>query len=148
MPSVEEGVSALRFQVAWILRKGRTRHKVDTVGSIIDRMRPDIARETGEAMRILQTDNRLQRVVDRRSPRKEFIDRVVIGVSKEFIEVRQAHKLGSLAADVADFDGCIVCKSLLNIQIPVLCVWARKFPRSHKNRVRSRRVYGHEWGGG
>src|ERR1700736_2496950 len=57
MPRVKEGVPALRFQVARILRKGYTRHKVDAIGSIVDRMRPDIARETGEAVRILQADN-------------------------------------------------------------------------------------------
>src|SRR5713226_1122767 len=148
MPGVKESVPAFRSQVAWILRKRSAGHKVDAVGSIVDRVRPDIARETREAVRILQADNRLQRMVDRRSPRKEFIDRAVIGVGKEFIEIRQAHKFDSLAADVTDLDGRVFRESLLNIQIPILAVRTGKFPRSHKNRVRPRRVYGQDWSGG
>src|ERR1700676_4157281 len=141
MPSVKESVPAFCSQVARVLRKRRTSHKVNPVGSIIEGMGPEITREARKAMRILQADNRLQRMVDRRSPREEFIDRVVIGVGKELVEVRQAHQLGSLAADVADFDGRVLRESLLNIQIPILAVRTGKFPRSHKNRIGSRRVY-------
>src|SRR4029077_3148883 len=140
MSSIKEGVPAFRLQVARILRKRSTRYKVDAVGSIIDGVGPDIAREARKAMRILQTDNRLQRMIDRRSPREEFINRVVIGVGKEFVEVRQAHQLGSLTTDVTDLYGCVFRESLLNIQIPILAVRTGKFPRSHKNRIGSGRV--------
>src|SRR5260370_21293624 len=122
MPGVKESVPAFRSQVAWILRKRSAGHKVDAVGSIVDRVRPDIARETREAVRILQADNRLQRMIDRRSPRKEFIDRTVIGVGKEVIEIRQTNEFSSLAADVTDRDVRVFRKSRLNILIPILPV--------------------------
>ena len=70
---VEARRSAFRKQVAGILRKGDAGGEVDAVGGVVDRLREVVTREAGDAVRVLDAQRGLQRVVDRRGPGEELV---------------------------------------------------------------------------
>ena len=105
---IKGGGPTLGGKVSGILRKGSAGHEVDSIGSIVQRLRPAIAREAREPVHTLDAQRCLQRVISGRSRRRQQIHGAEIGIGSHaipirLIEVSQSHKLGSFASHIAQF---------------------------------------------
>src|SRR4029077_17696336 len=110
MPCVEEGWTALGSEVTRVLGKSGTRNEIDSIGSVIDRLRPHIAGEARHTMSVLDAGDGLQGVVSGRTRGRKLINRTVVWIDRSvtigvgFVQVGQAHKLGTFAPHIAGFD--------------------------------------------
>src|SRR5579864_2714736 len=142
VPRVEQRWTVLRLQIAWILRESCAGYEVDSVRGVVERLRPNVARETRESARALDICAELQRMVVRRTGWSKLVDRLevavrTVAVCVRFVQVREANESSALASHVTDFDGCVFRQFLLHVQVPVLCVRRAEFSRRHEHRIRS-----------
>src|ERR1700690_1323128 len=63
IPCVEEGGSALGAEVAGVLGKGRAWNEVDSIGGVVDRLRPHVSGKTRKTVSILDAADCLQGTV-------------------------------------------------------------------------------------
>src|SRR4051812_36342419 len=133
----------LRVQIERVLRQRRGRKvEVNSIGGVVQRLRPDVGSESRKPVPRLGAETRLQRVIHRGTDGCEHVLELEVRVrtvaeSVRLVGVEQTGEARALAAHVTDLEGGAFTDFLLDVEVEILHVWRGNVAGRNENAERA-----------